>query len=357
MSIESQATFYYRNVCDYDNNLGNDIPEQLIDGFSQFSKLLRTIYADWKSYETSTAESVQTKIGIMSDDLEDYHNLTYTLDCLYTMATAGEVLNNGEIYFLSVDKKIFKTLYKKSIIVPFQILEKYGFYINYFKDNNEVSDYKRCNNFHVYFENGADLIPAIKYLSDELSKYDKKVEMPKNMAFMLADYHFIFTGRLNTNLEQKSILNTLGSNSELWKEIVFIMNNKCGLTADLSFNPYVFPNRTVTYKLGKKTICKFIIETDRLNVRLPLSYEAAKKLINKRETLPESINVNINWFGCVSCGKCQNQSNIEMYNGVHLCRLSYSNFVTEDSRILRFVITSKEEIDIILDAISEMILH
>jgi hypothetical protein len=36
-----------------------------------------------------------------------------------------------------------------------------------------------------------------------------------------------------------------------------------------------------------------------------------------------------------------------------LCNLSYSNFVTEDSRCLRFVITKEEEIYLILEIIKK----
>ena len=130
MSIESQATFYYRNVCDYDPDIkGNAIlSKSTISGFVEFSNLLRTIYQDWRSYETSTVLSERTKIGIMSDDLENHHNLTYTLDCLFAIATVGELCSEGEVYYLNVSKSLFKNDYKKSVELPFEMLKKYGFY-------------------------------------------------------------------------------------------------------------------------------------------------------------------------------------------------------------------------------------
>ncbi len=42
-----------------------------IAGFAKFSELLHTIYQDWRSYEISTVPSERTKIGIMTDDLEN----------------------------------------------------------------------------------------------------------------------------------------------------------------------------------------------------------------------------------------------------------------------------------------------
>ncbi len=72
MSIENQATFYLRNVCGYELNINGDtiVTESVIKGFGEFSSLLRTVYQDWRSYETSTVPSVRTKIGIMSDDFK-----------------------------------------------------------------------------------------------------------------------------------------------------------------------------------------------------------------------------------------------------------------------------------------------
>lgn len=355
MSIESQATFYYRNICDYDIKINANIKisDSIHEGFKEYNDLLKRIYADWRSYETSTVLSVKTKIGIMSDDLENYHNLTYTLDCLYAIASEGELCTHGEQTSLKVDKTLFKASFKKSVLLPFSMFEKYGFYIEYYKADKEVSDYKRCSHFQIYYENGAYLLETLKYLADNLAKQEKQKEMPKNVAFMLADYYFIFKGKPDTRLLQESILNTLGPMCELWKKLVQVLQGEYKLTADISINPFVFPNKTVTFKQNKRTICKFRLNTDTLNIRLPLSYDIAKDLISRRKSLPQSIEDNINYFGCVCCGKCHNQSNIEMFQGVPLCNLSYSNFVTEDSRCLRFVITKEEEIYLIMEIIKK----
>jgi hypothetical protein len=291
----------------------------------------------------------------MTDDLENYHNLTYTLDCLYAIAVVGELCSEGENQYLSVNKSLFKSEYKKSTVLPFTMLEKYGFYFVYFKGDNEVAEYKRCDRFNVCYENGNALIGAMKFSAELLATQDKKKEMGKNVAFMLADYYFILTGNINQNPVQRSILNTLGALSELWRELVRVMQDECSLIADSSFNPYVFPNRTVTIKQGKKTICKFGINIARLNVLLPLSFEEAKDLILKRKSLPQSINRYIDFFNCVNCGKCKQKNNIEMVEGVPLCNLPYSNFLTEDSRCLRIDITNKDEVLVISEVIKKLI--
>lgn len=356
MSIKNQATFYFRNVCDYDSNIKSDavLTDAVIDGFAKLSDLLRTIYQDWRSYETSTIPSERTKIGIMTDDLENYHNLTYTLDCLFAIATMGELCWEGETQYLSVQKSSFKSEYKQSVALPFEMLKKYGFYFNYFKGDKTADEYKRCDSFHVYYENGKHLIESMKFIAHRLAEQEKIKEITPKVAFMLADYYFILSGNINQVPIQKSILNTLGTLSEIWKELVRVMQDEYGLIADSSFNPYVFPNRTVTFKQNKKTICKFGINVDRLNIRLPLSFEAAKNLITKRTSLPQSINRNIDLFGCVNCGKCENKSNIVMVEDVPLCNLPYSNFVTEDSRCLRFDITADEEVKVICDIVRDL---
>ena len=354
MSIESQAMFYYRNVCDYDPNIKSKvtITESFIAGFAKFSDLLCTIYQDWRSYETSTAPSERTKIGIMTDDLENYHNLTYTLDCLFAIATVGELCSEGEVQYLNVNKSPFKNNYKKSVVLPFEMLEKYGFYFSYYKGYKEAADYKRCDRFDVYYENGSSLIEAMKFIAGRLAGMKKKKEMPDKVAFMLADYHFILTGTVNQNPTQKSILMTLGSLRSLWEQLVRVIQDECNLIADSSFNPYVFPNRTVTFKQNKKTICKFGISVERINIILPLSFETAKMLIERRSVLPQSINQNFDRFGCANCGKCENKSNIVMVEGVSLCNLPYGNFCT-DARYLYFDVTNEEEVEVVLEIIRE----
>jgi len=355
MSIEKQATFYLRNVCDYDASIpsGIQLTDTDIEGFAQFSSLLRGLYGDWRAFETSTVPSQPTKIGIMTDDLENYHNLTDTLAFLYAIAVTGELRDDAAAPFLRVEKAALKTAYKKSAALPLSMLEAHGFSFTYFKRDKATADYKACDAFHAAYEKGDWLIASIALLARRLTDMEKNKDLPPQVAFMLADYHFILTGRVNQHPGQKSIVNTLGPIGGLWEALVPIMQQEAGLDAYISLNPYVFPNRTITFKQGKKTVCKFGMSVDCLDVRLPLSPEAAKALILKRAGLPESVNRNIDAFGCVNCGKCAGQSNIEMIAGVPLCRLPYSNFLTEDSRCLRFIVTNQQEVAVI----SDIILH
>ena len=357
MSIENQATFYRLNVCDYDPSIKSDVAltEQIIAGFAEFSNLLRTIYADFHSYELSTVPSERTKIGIMTDDLENYHNLTYTLECLCAIACKGELCSDC----LSVGKTLFKTSYKKPAAFPFEMLGKYGFYFTYYKADKEVSDYKRCDHFDVRNEDSENLLSAMKLIAEQLSE---KAKDPR-VAFMTADYHFILTGSVDQNPLQQNILNTLGSLSELWQELVSTAND-CGFTTDMSFQPYVFPYRTIAFKQNKKSVCKFEINVNRLHLRFQLPFEIAKDIVAAsckqaadRSTLPPSINQSIDRFGCANCGKCTDKRNIIMTHGIELCNLSGGSFMTQESRSLRFDITTQQEIQTLFTIFKQISLN
>ena len=255
----------------------------------------------------------------------------------------------GEVRYLGVNKSLFKNEYKKSVALPFEMLEKYGFYFSYYKGDKEAGDYKRCDRFDVYYENGGSLIEAMKFIAGRLAEMEKKKEMASKVAFMLADYFFILTGDINQIPTQESILKTLGTLRSLWAVLVRAAQDECGLVADSSFNPYVFPNRTVTFRKGKKSICKFEITANRLHIRLPLTFEIAKALVKRRATLSGSINESIHHFGCINCGKCAEQSNIVIVEGVPLCSLPYGGFITDDSHCLAFDVTVEDETRVICD--------
>ena len=98
MSIQYQADFWLRNVHNFDPEEFSTeqlFSDELIEGFQEFSSLLRRIYSDYQSFEISTVEPVLTKIGIMSDDLDNYHNLTDTINFFYKIASLGELQSDG----------------------------------------------------------------------------------------------------------------------------------------------------------------------------------------------------------------------------------------------------------------------
>ena len=357
MSIKSQASFWLRNVNAYTGECG-DSPT-LADGCRAFSELLRKIFADYRSFEVSEAEKVQTKIGIMADDLENYHNLTETLDCLYSMVTVGVLREEGSERYLEIKKSALKVAFKGSVNFPFQMLERHGFYCQFFKVGKEASSYKNCDMFRFSYDNGANLILAMKYYADALPDANAKDDyIPKKNLFYLADFNSVLLKQSvkKTNIDplKVGIMNTVGEQSGLWREIaeyVFI-GLKLGIKACI--NPYVFPNWTIKFLQKKKTIVTFTISPDTIHVKLPLTYEMAIKVIQAKETLPQLFRSSIDRFGCCGCGKCSNQSNIEVFEGVSLCRLSSTNFISEDARSIAGNIVSREEVVALTGLIKEM---
>ena len=361
MSIKSQADFFLMNVHDYsktsmEEKLGNAaLP---LEGFEAFFRLLKYIYSDYTSYEISTTEKTKTKIGIMADDLENYHNLTNTLSCIYKMALWGHLHFEGEISRLSVNKAVFKKEYKKSVTFPFSMLEKYGFYFKYYKGDREVNTYSLCTSFDVYYDNCSSLMEALKILSERMPEVNVKEDYgTAETLFNLADYPSIVLGgstkRKDKKPRQPEILRTAGPREALWWKIVSTLEEGCGLSTDISLNAFVFPHWAVKFIEKKRTVCTFFLYSDNLGVRLPLSYEHAREIIQARAHLPESIRDSISRFGCCGCRKCENKSNIEVFEGVELCRISTINFITEDSRLISIGINTEEEAEAVCRIIKD----
>ncbi|WP_281532130.1 hypothetical protein [Anaerocolumna aminovalerica] len=363
MSIEYQAMFWLRNVCESDLKAiqqKNNVDNSMVDGLRELSSLLRNIYSDYRSFEISTAERVPTKIGIMADDLENYHNLTETIDCLYGIAKGGILQVDGMDSYLIVQKDVFKKEFKKSISFPFEILEKHSFYFRYLKNGKEVSSYKLCDTFNVYYDNSNFLISSMKYFVQNITEKNVKEDYAQtNILFYIADYDSALLNKTTRRKEmcphRYGISKTLGTQGELWSFIMSTLCDQLKMNYDISLNPYVFPGWNFKFLNKKKTVCTFNIGVDRLFVRLPLSYELAKELIMTRDKLPQIIRECIERFGCVRCGKCTNESNIEIVDEIRLCKLNYSNFVTEDSRLIAAELTTKDETELIIRLIKELI--
>jgi len=363
MSIEYQAMFWMRNVCESDFDTiqqENNLDDSIIEGLREFSNLLRNIYADYHSFEISTAERVLTKIGIMADDLENYHNLTETIDCLHGIAKAGILQVDGMNSYLDVSKDVFKKQFKKSVALPFEILENHSFYFKYYKKEKEVSSYKLCDTFNIYYDNNNFMMSSLKYFADRITVKNVKEDYAQtDILFYIADYDSALLDKTTKRKEicpnRLGISKTLGKQNELWTLIMNTLHDELKMNYDISLNPYVFPAWNFKFLNKKKTVCTFNIGTDRLFVRLPLSYELAKELIITRNTLPQNIRECIEKFGCVRCGKCANESNIEIIDGIRLCKLNYSNFVTEDSRIIAVQLTEKDEVEFIIRLIRELV--
>lgn len=353
MSIETQANFWLRNITAADTEAirrecGFD--DGIIGALNSFTILLRGIYTDYTSFEVSSAGHVPTKIGIMADDLENYHNLTDTLDCLYAIVRTGVLRTQGAVSFLEVKKADLKAQFRKNAALPFGILEKNSFYPEFYRNGKKVPTYRQCNEFCVHYEDSDTMLSALKQFVMRITPKNVKEDYaPEKVLFYTADYESVFLGKTTLRREichqRLGIDSTLGTQCELWRHICGVIQENLELGYDVCINPYVFPNWNFKFIKKRKTVCTFDIGVDRLSVRLPLPYNLAKELILSREKLPESIRGCIENFGCTCCGKCSGQSNLELVDGITLCSLNYSNFVTEDSRMISIQIRTQDEAD------------
>lgn len=360
MSIKQQAMFWLKNVNDYHGATGDSSP--LAEGYLAFSNLMKTINGDYRSYETSTAESIRTKIGIMADDLENYHHLTDTVDCLYQMVSVGLLCEEGSISYLAVEKPRFKGAFKASVAVPFQMLENYGFYFRYAKNGKEASVFKNCDTFFLFSDLNSVLIPAMKHLVSLLPALDAKLDYigKQNLLFSLSDFESILskgsTRQGDIPLLKPGIINTAGDKGELWHYMAQELMSHMQLDTRAYINPYVFPNWTVKLLYKKKTIVTFHISPDTVSVNLPLSYAVAKRVITNREKMPDIVNRSIDKFGCMGCGKCLSKNGIEIFEGVPLCGREASNNMGESPRGIRGSIASLEEAKTICQLVKELVL-
>lgn len=358
MSIAMQATFWRRNVQDYVDSEGEYA--MFSEGFAAFSGLLRRMYDEHAVFEVSTAEPVPTKIGIAANDLEDYHNLTDALDFLYHAAASGTAVEEGAASCLRVPKADFKRAFKGSATLPMAMLERFDFYFRYEKGGRETAAYKACDTFALYHDGGASLPAALKCFVDRLPAATAKEDyLPTKNLFYVADYGSALwresTKQQDIDPLREGILRTAGSQAALWQAVAGAMGERFGLTARASINPYVFPHWDVRFLRGKKTVCTFEVHPDRLKLRLPLSCPAAKAAILRRHALPASIRTAIERFGCCGCGKCKDRQNIEVVDGIGLCTLRTTSFLTEDARLIGIALETQAEADAVLSLVGELL--
>ncbi len=358
MSIQSQAEFWFRNVCDVskpaEDIVCKEAPDKdaLLEGMQAYSDLLREIYTNYFVFEVSTVERVMTKIGIWADDLDNYHNMTNLGKCLLDISRASELKKDGLAYCLYVDKTLFKKYFKKPPTFYFNLMQQYGFYFLFYKNEKKVSNYSGSDVMEHYNENHNSLLYAMWYFSKRVAEKDSKdVVIPSATAFLLADYDTLcFGSRTNKEIMYdlpQPVLNCVGDKRDM---IIQLVSKFCGeskLRIDLTINTYVFPNWIIKFKQGKKTISTFHVRADSIATHLPLTYEVAKQVIDRKDKFTQGVLDSISRFGCAGCGKCVGASNLTTYNGYRLCSLPFSNFTTEYSRLIQMELKTQADADAI----------
>lgn len=313
--FEARAAFLYRNVCDFPEELTAEriespCGEELLEGLGYFRRLLMDIYADTTAYRAE-------------DDLESYHCLTQTVLLLYVAGTYGELIQEGEIYHLLLDKALIRKYFKKPAAFPLDTLQNYGFYFEYAKNGRPAKDYNTCSAVCMYNESCPCFFPALAYIAHHIPSMDNKKDYAMQTdLFLKADFETVFlgSGKRKEDIDplQAGILRTLGPKAEWWKELMFVLMQEMGLKASCKFWSYCAPNWTIHLTQKGKTACIFTLHTDSMFFEWSAPYEAMAQLAREKERLSSFIRQCMESFGCIQCGKCYGE-NITLINGVPLC--------------------------------------
>lgn len=360
MSIAYQAEFWRRSVNEFNDKDGKFAGFE--DGFVEFSNLLKTIYENYKIFEVSTAGQAKTKYGgITAEDLDNYHNLTNTLDCLFYLSRLGILKKDGNVNFLEISKKEFSANFKGSATLPLAMLEKKRFYFSFQKSGKETSSYKTCDTLNLFYDNNVNLIPAMSYFAKATLETSMKEDYQQTrFLFYVADFDSVLFGQstkqTDINPLKQNILNVAGNKQTLLANLVNVLQKTCeGVKSYIQ--PYVIPKWQISFYKNKKIVLSLTLRPDRVIIELHLTFEGAKRVIQTRKNYPQSIHDAIDRLNCCGCGRCKNQgpigNAIVSFEGIKLCSYPITNFMNSESRCLYLNLNSDADIEAIAEIIKQ----
>jgi hypothetical protein len=313
--FETRAAFLYRNVCDFPAELTLDRiesadKEEILEGFKYIRQLLLDIYADTGAYR-------------VTDDLESYHRLTQTVLFLYTAGTYGELMQEGEVSFLRLDKSLIRKFFKKPAAFHLEVLQNYGFYFKYEKSGHFAESYQYCDALLMYNESCPSFFPALMYLICRIPVMDSKKDYAMQTdLFMRVDFETALLGRGKRKEDidplRPDILRSLGPRADLWKGLLYDLMAGHGLTASCKFWFYCTPHWIIHLVRKGKPVCIFTIHTDCLFFEMAAPFIQLSALAKVKDQLAPILQNSMEQFGCIGCGRCGSES-ITLVNGVSLC--------------------------------------
>ncbi len=313
--FEVRAAFLYRNVCDFQAELTADRIEgsdrdDILEGLKYLRQLLLDIYADTATYR-------------VEDDLESYHRLTQTVLFLYTIGAYGEIVREGEVSFLRMDKSLIRKFFKRPAAFHLEALQNYGFYFEYEKNGRTAETFSSCDALSIYNESCPSFFQALKHFICRIPVMDSKKDYAMQTdLIMRADFETVLLrgGKRKEDINplRPDILRSLGPQADLWKELVSNLIIGQGLKASCKFWSYCTPHWIVHLMRKGKPVCIFTIHTDVLFFELAAPFEKLEAMAKDKEQLVPSIRKNMEQFGCIRCGRCGGES-ISLVNGISLC--------------------------------------
>lgn len=313
--FETRAEFLRRNVCDFPADLTEDRiessdREDILEGLRYMRQLLLDIYADTATYR-------------VEDDLESYHRLTQTVLFLNVAGGYGELMREGEVSSLRLDKTLIRKHFKKPAAFHLEALQNYGFYFEYEKNGCSAESYQSCDAVHLYNESCPSFFQALKYFICRIPVMDSKKDYAMQTdLIMRADFEtaLLGGGKRKEDIDplRPDILRSLGLRAGLWKGFVSNFIAGQGLKASCKFWSYCTPHWIIHLMRKGKTVCIFTIHTDVLFFEMGAPLDQLSALALNKEQLVPSIRKNMEQFGCIGCGRCGGES-ISLVNGISLC--------------------------------------
>ena len=313
--FETRAAFLYRNVCDFPAELTLDRiesadKEEILEGFKYIRQLLLDIYADTGAYR-------------VTDDLESYHRMTQTVLFLYTAGSYGELMREGEVSFLCLDKSLIRKFFKKPAAFHLEVLQNYGFYFEYEKDGHSAGTYQSCDTVLIYNESCPSFFPALKYYICRIPIMDSKKDYAlQTDLFMRADFEtaLLGGGKRKEDIDplRPDILRSLGPLVDLWKGLLYDLMAGQGLKTSCKFWFYCTPHWIIHLMRKGKPVSIFTIHTDCLFFEMAAPFEQLSEMAVAKDQLAPILQKNMEQFGCIKCGQCGGES-ITLVNGISLC--------------------------------------
>ncbi len=336
-TFEERIRFFQLNVCDFPEELtcgqiDHQEPKLVLEGLKELDELFHEVYSSVQLFDNG-------------DPLESLHNVCNTIMFLYSAGYVGDLCQEGNNYFLNIDKKEFKSHYKLSMNKPADNLSRFGFYYEYYKDGKETKSLNRCSTFYLFCDSYHNIFLALSYIMKNgfLNVTAKDYARMQGIFYKL-DYRSIFlnesTKREDISPLRMDILNTACSRKAYLKSLVQSILERFPLCARPKFHEYYTPHWILQFytKQTNKFVFNINVPADTICLEIRLSTETVEKLAEKMEVINGQLEQELKRFGCIGCNNHCEQENLREKNGVQYC-IGYA-----EARLLTLYVTSEEDI-------------
>lgn len=336
-NFEERLQFFKLNVCDFPEELScSDIrhkePEKVIEGLRDLNELFIRIFSAVEVFDKG-------------EPLESLHNVSNTLMFLYSAGCVGELCQEGNKWFLRIDKKELKSHYKLSMNKPAENLLQFGFYYEWYKNGKETESLNKCSVFHFFCDDYDNILLGLSYImKNAILNVTANDYARMQGIFYKLDYRSMLLKesikREDISPLRYDILNTACSKKEYLKSLVENIMERYPLYAKPKFHEYYTPHWILQFftRKSNKFLFNVNVPADIVCLEIRLSSETVENLAKRREMIKGQLKKELERLGCISCNNHCNQENIREENGIKYC-VAYS-----EARLLMLYLTSEEDV-------------